>query len=401
MRDTPARAPLRKEFRSRDELRELLLRLSREEKNQEMLEAERKAMLKFGLIPKDFPYIRFTLELLTEQVAGFYDYRTRSLNLLDTTPPELQIPVLAHELTHAIQEQSINLKEFIDPSTHNDDLTEAHQSLVEGDATAMMLDFLMKPLGRNLNTLGFDIREMIQQGSQMTTANLKIFREAPRAIRTTLTAPYLYGASFFQYFRRQNEWPRIKALYRDPPSSMEQIMHPDKYFLHRDDPVLIRFAPAPPSFLKKWKLVETNVLGELGLLIVLQQFLNDENARIASEGWGGDHYQLFEDGAGHLLLALFTTWDTPEDAVQFFNSYRILLETKYKPLKVVTAAEHNDFCWDSEGESVGLQIRDHDVIVIEGAPADEYNSLRDWLWQSKKEMKARAGVLNMEAKDRK
>ena len=384
MRGQSPPRPVHKEFKSKEQLRDLLWRYSQEEKNQQALEAERKTMLKFGLIPRDFPYVKFALDLLTEQVAGFYDFRSHELNLLDSTPMDLQVPVLAHELTHALQDQNFNLKKFSEPAPENDDLTEAHHALVEGEATAMMLDFLLKPLGRSLNTLGFDFREMIDQTVQMTTANTKIFKQAPRALQTVLTAPYLYGTSFFQCFRRHNDWSRAGALYRDPPVSMEQVMHPEKYFDRRDDPVQVTLPAPKPEILKHWKLVDSNVLGEMGLLIVLQQFLNDDNARIASEGWGGDRYHLYEDEAGRLLLLLYTTWDTQEDAVQFFNSYRVLIDQKYKRLKVVVAEEHKSFRWDSEAEQVGLELRDHEVIVIEGAPASEFESQRALLWQSKR-----------------
>jgi hypothetical protein len=394
LRGQPPPRPVHKEFKSKEQLRDLLWRYSQEEKNQQALEAERKTMLKFGLIPRDFPYVKFALDLLTEQVAGFYDFRSHELNLLDSVPMDLQVPVLAHELTHALQDQSFNLKKFSEPTPGNDDLTEAHHALVEGEATAMMLDFLLKPLGRSLNTLGFDFREMIDQTVKMSTANSKVFQQAPRALQTTLTSPYLYGTSFFQYFRRHNDWSRAGAIYRDPPPSMEQVMHPEKYFDRRDDPILVTFPTPKPEFLKHWKLVDSNVLGELGMLIVLQQFLNDDNARIASEGWAGDRYQLYEDEGGRLLLLLYSTWDTREDTVQFFNSYRVLLDQKYKRLKVVAAEERRLFRWDSEAEQVGLEIRDHEVIVIEGTPASEFESLRTWLWQSSRTRTESPQVVN-------
>jgi hypothetical protein len=394
MRGQASPRPVHKEFKSKEQLRELLWRYSQEEKNQQALEAERKTLLKFGLISKDFPYVKFALDLLTEQVAGFYDFRSHELNLLDSTPMELQVPILAHELSHALQDQRFNLKKFSEPIPGNDDLTEAHHALIEGEATAMMIDFLLKPMGRSLNTLGFDFREMIDQTTEMATANTKVFQQAPRAIQTTLTSPYLYGTSFFQYFRRHNDWSRGDAIYHDPPLSMEQVMHPEKYFDRRDDPVQVSLPAAKPEFLKHWKLVDNNVLGELGILIVLQQFLSDANARIASEGWGGDRYQVYEDDSGRLLLLLFTTWDTLEDALQFYNSYRVLLDQKYKQLKVVTAEERKLFRWQSEAEQVGLEIRDHDVIVIEGAPASDFDALRALLWHSKRARSGSPEVVN-------
>ncbi|MGB7624237.1 MAG: hypothetical protein WBN92_17965, partial [Terriglobia bacterium] len=92
-----------------------------------------------------------------------------------------------------------------------------------------------------------------------------------------------------------------------------------------------------------------------------------------------------EDDSSRLLLLLFTTWDTQEDAQQFYNSYRVVIDQKYKRLKVVTAEERKLLRWDSEAEQVGLEIRDQDVIVIEGAPASDFEALRTLLWQSKRD----------------
>ena len=386
LRQAPPPRPFRKEFKSRDQLREQLLKYSEENKNQQELEAERKTLVAFGLISTDFPYRDFAVKLLTEQIAGFYDYHSHELNLLDSTPVEMQIPTLAHELTHALQDQDINLKNFEEPSLHNDDLTEAHQSLVEGDATAMMFDFLMRRLGRGLKALGFDVRDILKQNHQVPSADMKEFQEAPRAIQTTLTAPYLYGAYFFQYFLRDNDWPQVSALYLDPPRSMEQVMHSEKYFDHCDNPVLVTLPNPTPRFLKHWKEVDTNVLGELGARIVLQQFLNDDNSRLASEGWGGDQYKIYEDSSGHLLLLFFTNWDTEEDAFQFFNAYRVLLGEKYKQLKLENSEDKKFSRWSSGASQIGLEIRGDDVIVMEGVPKADFNGLRDVLWQSKKEM---------------
>ncbi len=385
IRHAPPPRPFRKVFRTREQVRDLLLKYGREEKNQRTLEAERKTMIEFGLIPKDFPFEDFAVKLLTEQIAGFYDYRTHELNLLDSTPENLQIPVLAHELTHALQDQQFNLKTFSDAAPHNDDLSEARESLVEGDATAMMTDYLLRQFGRNLKTLGIDVRQIIEKGDQVPAAGMKVYQEAPRAIKTELAAPYVYGTSFIQFFLRDNDWPQINSLYMDPPKSMEQIMHPEKYFDHRDDPVPVTLPPMPSAFLKQWKIVDTNVLGELGVKIVLQQFLNQDNTKIASEGWGGDQYQIYQDAAGHLLLMWFSNWDTEEDAEQFFNAYQVLLEKKYSHLKVLKADDKKFFHYDSSDGEIGVEMKGEDVVVMEGVPASDFETLRALLWQSKEE----------------
>lgn len=383
MRGFELRQPVQKNFKSRAQLRELLIRYSHETKNREKLDADRKTMVKFGLIPKDFPYTQFALELLTEQIAGFYHFRTQSLNLLDSTPVAMQMPVLAHELSHALQDQNFELKRFMEPVPDDDDKTEAHQALVEGEATALMLEFLLKPLGQSLSGVNLDVKALIERTNQMGTEQMKSFRDAPRALQTTLMAPYVYGTAFFQFFRLHNDWPRASAIFRDPPHSMEQMMHPEKYFDHRDDPIRIAIPPLPTSFGRRWKVVDTNVLGEMGTLIVLQQFLNDNNSKIASEGGGGDQYQVLENDSGQLLLLLVTCWDTEDDATQFFNSYRVLLEKKYKRLKMITAEDRHRIHWNSEEGRIFLGINGQGVSVLEGASESDLEMLRETLSRSR------------------
>jgi hypothetical protein len=51
--------------------------------------------------------------MLREQVAGYYDVKTKTVNLLNWLDVEQQKPVLAHELTHALQDQSFGIEKWV------------------------------------------------------------------------------------------------------------------------------------------------------------------------------------------------------------------------------------------------------------------------------------------------
>jgi len=135
-----------------------------EDEDAKRLRRSELVLKKFGLLPRDFDLGKFLVALLKEQVAGYYDPKTKTVNLLDWVGPEQQKPVLAHELTHALQDQSFNLEKFMKPSDvdlndkktvsqsdiDNDEIGTARQAAVEGQAMVVLVDYMLAPLGQSL-----------------------------------------------------------------------------------------------------------------------------------------------------------------------------------------------------------------------------------------------------------
>src|SRR5678810_523447 len=175
----------------------------------------------FGLAPKDFAYRSFLIKLLTEQVAGYYDPKAQQFYLADWIEFEGQKPVMAHELTHALQDQHFNLKRFENWPKGDSDAELAAHALIEGDATLAMTLYMAK---NPLVALAF-LRSL--GGQEIGTEQ---FKQAPRALRESLLFPYEEGSAWATQLYKRGGWELVSRAFTKLPQSSEQILHADKYF---------------------------------------------------------------------------------------------------------------------------------------------------------------------------
>src|SRR5579864_4539035 len=153
----PIRKQVKRKLTSRDEVVSYLTKHMNDEDVQRLRRSEL-VLKKFGLLPRDFDLEKLLVDLLREQVAGYYDPKTKTVNLLDWVPMEEQEPVMAHELTHALQDQTINLQKWMkkgekdlgeikhDPTPEdieNDEMDNARQAVVEGQAETIMIQYAL------------------------------------------------------------------------------------------------------------------------------------------------------------------------------------------------------------------------------------------------------------------
>src|SRR5256714_7379776 len=178
---------------------------------------------KLGLVPQDFQYRALMTRLLTEQVAGYYEPKTRQFHLADWIDVDGQQPIMAHELTHALQDQHIDLRRFEHWPKGESDAELAAHALIEGDATlAMVLYVSINPLRaltflKSLGATGVDTKELDQ---------------APPAIRESLLFPYREGLNWTRELHKQGGWAEVSQAFQTLPQSTEQVLHPEKYFAH-------------------------------------------------------------------------------------------------------------------------------------------------------------------------
>ncbi len=330
IRNLPATGSVDVGLQSRDEIRRYILARMAEEYPPEELELDRRLLLKLGLIPDSLDYPGTLVLLLTEQVAGYYDPRTRTLHVADWVPVQDQLPVMAHELVHALQDQHFDLDRLLEGVEGNEDATQARVALVEGEGLALMLEYILRPLGQSF----LDIPDLVQmQKDQMERARQSygVFRKVPPFIQEALLFPYVQGARFLQFYVRRHGWPGVDRLYADLPRSTEQILHPEKAESPRDEPTHVEPPPLPAVLGGRWERIYRNVLGEFMLRLILDQFLEADTARAAAAGWDGDSVQLFEGAEDELALWTRSVWDTEQDAVEFVEAYEDLIPLKYGP----------------------------------------------------------------------
>ncbi len=368
---------LAKAIRPRDAIVRRYLELLRDRYPGQRLEAERKALVQFALIPPDFPLERFLGDMAGEQVAAYYDHLKGEIVLADWLPAAIQAPVLTHELVHALQDRHLDLRKFLEPRTGRSDFLLARHAILEGEATAVMLDLLLQPRGADITRLP-DLGLLAEQASGQGSP---ILAAAPKFLRDQLFFPYTAGTGFVAAFRRIRSWPAFTQVYRDPPRSTEQILHPEKYLGRRDDPQLVLLADVGGLLGPGWRLVLEDDAGELAVRGMLEGFLAEDVARRAAEGWGGDRYHVYERAEdGRRALVFLTAWDSEADAGEFATAYAELIPKKYPSARAGAGGEGLRQ-WARGGEALAVEQRESDVLVVEGVPRAVADRVRHWVWR--------------------
>jgi hypothetical protein len=281
----------------------------------------------FGLLPESLDLQRYLPELLTSQVAGFYDPVRKYLALVrpgKKMPAGADDTILVHELTHALQDQHFDLHRFEGGDPMSDAGT-ALTALVEGDATLVMLDFQMGGRAESIPGTAEAMERMMAEPGKVIAASqdfpgAKEIATAPVWLRDTLLFSYFQGSAFCVSTRRRGGQPLLDYAYTtDPPRSTEQILHPDKWHTRRDDPVVLRL-PDLTAELPGYRKAAEGVMGELSLRILLRETLKSvDRSNAAAAGWGGDRFAVYEKD-GVRLVAWVTEWDTEADAAEFRNA---------------------------------------------------------------------------------
>ncbi|CAN5270867.1 hypothetical protein BH18GEM1_BH18GEM1_04770 [soil metagenome] len=269
-----------------------------------------------GLIPARLDLRDLAVRLYTEQVAGYYDPQAKTFYLADWLPRLLQRAVVAHEATHALQDQHFDLARWLEAVPPSEDVALARAAVVEGDAMTAMLAYLVVPAGGSLADLP-DIGRLLEGGSAKAAQGFPTFERAPAALQRLLLFPYVEGSAFVLAAFREGGWEAVDLLYREPPQSTEQILHPERYWGARDAPR----GPATPEGTGRAPLLIEGSWGELGTQLVLAGALGDSAAAVAARGWDGDRYALYGSPSNPPAYAWTLLWDSPRAAARFAAAY--------------------------------------------------------------------------------
>jgi hypothetical protein len=380
LRGLEPKAPISKGVKSREEISKYLEERLKKEHDREQLQLEGKLLQKLGIIPATVDYKDLILKLFAEQVAGFYDPEEKTYFIASWLPLDEQKPAMIHELTHALQDQYFDIKDILeaDRKLNNDDREMAHEALMEGDAMAAMLNYQFAPAKRHfadLPNLAFLMKLLM---SEMQEAS-PVLKSAPAFIQQTLLFSYGYGSSFLQQAWKQHpSWQTVNKMYSDLPASTEQIMHPEKYYADRDEPKTVHAEDLAAKLGDRWKIAYKNVLGEFSLGLVLNLHLNDERAKSAATGWGGDQVLLLENGAGKDVVLIDTIWDTSDDSEKFFAAMDEWF-LQHFPKAVRAHKGRTGFSLVQDGEFSSLRREGTAVRFIVGLPNSEAKKLPEFL----------------------
>ena len=366
----PILSPLKKSIRSREEIRDYLLKKIDEDKDAAKRYADQKTMEKFGLLPKDYPLQQVMVKVLTEQIAGLYDPDSQEFFIADWTSPADERVVMSHELTHALQDQHFHIDKWTDAAKPDDDAELARDAVIEGSAMAAMIDYSLAGKG-SIRDLG-DFDPAMLMGDVDSSPELA---KAPKILQDELLFPYLAGIKFTQQvLKASNGWPDFHKVFERPPVSTQQILHPDLY-LQNVAPPKVKLPDASGLLSADWKKLEENDMGEFGFVEILKQFLAKDRAATLAASWSADRYAIFENQRDKRTLLVYDIrFETDASAARFFGAYSELLELKYAQ-RTNLLRRPNYFSFDTPEDGVFMRCFGADCLILEGGTRALFESI--------------------------
>ena len=328
----PIKAPLKKQIISRPDIEKYLIQDLHQEMTPAEIHAQEALVRAFGLVSADFNLEKFVISFYTEQAAGFYDPKRKTMFIADWLPADdaTQTMVLSHELTHALQDQNFDLEGYLHAVHGDDDALNARQAVVEGYATAAMLQ--QAAGGVDLGQLP-SIAPLMETVIHQQFDEFPAFSTAPYFFRMEAMFPYAQGLGFIQAGLQAGGWKDSNVLFEHPPSATKQIFEPRTYFNHEAFPKVALAHPPALEGVPGLRFLTGNAMGELGYYCLLGQLISDDEAKSLGEAWLADQYLLYEySGGKDYALVSRTRWTSPETSLAFFRDYHTILAHKHPEL---------------------------------------------------------------------
>ena len=308
------------EFIDRPTLRAYLIRDYDEHFTQEETDSQGLILKWLGLLDREADYKSVVINSGVSGIAGLYDPKRKTVFIGDWIPPFVAEAVIAHEIAHAYQDKEVGLEAFIQAAYKTGSLDDglAHSALAEGEATAVMLEYLLKDEDRGFKDLD-DIFVLIEQ---------KLFQEDSRSDKGLTYNLYGLGTHFVQSYLKEHAWADLSAVYREPPSAMKEIIHPYKY------PIKEKITDIKPSGFasrlgKSWQNVYRTRLGEFFIMLSLRQYFDKKTVLACTGRYKQDDITIYRDPDGRQMLVYISQWDSAEAADKFLRLYRESLAKKY------------------------------------------------------------------------
>jgi len=393
--DLPIKHNVKRKLTDRHEVESYLEKGMRDDKDAKRLERSSEVLKKFGLIPRDFQLGPFLVTMLKEQVAGYYDPKKKTVNILNWVDAEQQKPVLAHELTHALQDQSFGMLQWMkasetegdkktDPTPadiDNDEESEAREAVVEGQAMVVMMDYTLAGTGKTLLDMP-QINDALKQGMLDGPADSPTFRNAPIFLKEELTFPYRYGLDFTLALERAGgKELGYAGAFKDPPKTTREIMQPETYLAHEKIEPLKRL-----DFKKdfeKYDAFDFGSIGEFDVDVLVEQYAGQEKAAEMYPAWRGGYYfagRAKGSNTGPIAVLYVSRWSSAEKAAEFAAVYANSLAQRYQKRQALggdgKVAEdappveswrtlRGRHAWMTEEGAVVIEVRGDEVLISE------------------------------------
>jgi hypothetical protein len=389
----PIKRKVKGELASRDQVAKYVESKLDEDEDAKRLQRSEIVLKKFGLLPRDFDLHSFLIQLLKEQVAGYYDVKTKSMYLLDWLAPDAQKPVLAHELTHALQDQNFDLDNWENPkgpkasdkepyTYDEDEASTARGAVAEGQGMVTLVDYMLRDSGHTVADSP-QVAAMMR-ASMSSNSGFPLLEKAPLMIRESLVFPYGDGLTFeTALLQKGGKETAFSGAFRRPPQDTHQILEVSAYL--KGQPVRWLVLPDLRSELgSRYEKYDVGSIGQLDTRIFVEQYADQQRADRLGMAWRGGAYYAASNtdskltGTAKISLIYLSRWETDEDANVFAKIYADYVPKRYaKVLNVPPAKAADEFCPSSgcdysyffqteEGWVTVQRVEGHSVLITEG-----------------------------------
>lgn len=368
----PILHPVKKKLASREEVAKYVEARMKEQGSGERFDRSALSLKKLGLLPRDFNLREYMLGLYKEQVEGWYDAHSKTVYLLDWVEPEVQKPVMAHELVHALQDQSFGLEKWLNVGKDSKDDTAqmnldeqrtARQAVVEGQAMIVLFDYQLAAAGESVEKAPDLVDSM--KSSMLDEGSTPMYTKAPIYLREAMIFPYTYGMDFVRaVLVKRGTQAAFAGVFEHPPSDTREIMEPAAYLAADPEPEF-KVVPLEKVLGGDWRRDDFSGIGEIDLRVILRQWSGDEMAAKLAPAWRGGYYMtLINKKAAKdapVPLALVLKFASPAAANQFADVYEGSLARRYKSVQPAASPRQ----WNTEEGPVQLYVDGSMVVAAE------------------------------------
>src|SRR6202521_3772899 len=318
-------------------------------------------MKKFGLLPREFNLREFVVKANGKEIAAYYDDETKTISLLNWIPKDRQAPILAHELTHALQDQNYDLKTWLkagqaasqpaesrsSEADVDDDSAGARRAVVEGQAQIVFIDYLLAPMGRTLqNTPG--LIYSMEEPAVKAVADSQMLHDAPMILRESGTFAYNEGLIFEgELLHKGGKEMAFAGAFARPPRNSHEVLQPKAYIDGEKLPPL-GVPDLKPLLGEQYEIYDSGGVGQLDVRALLKQYGERKIADDVSSAWQGGAYLTFhrKNNAANavsatttdLALLYVSRWTTAQAAQRFARFYASALTQRYQTVTPQSAS---------------------------------------------------------------
>ncbi|HEY7061940.1 MAG TPA: hypothetical protein VII06_10695 [Chloroflexota bacterium] len=353
------------------------------------LERTGQLLVGLGLLDPDDDLASLLVDLYSALPIGFYDPLDGVIYARASADPQgpLERVILAHEFTHALQDQHFGVLHLYQPGSANADRDQAVSALLEGDALIVQEMYVAttqpdSPEEQAVQAQAY--QQSLQQVYVEARQALPFPIEAvPQPVIQQVYAPYLDGPGFIHEVVGTPALttfgaygPAVERLFRRPPQSTAEILHPDKY-RRGWRPTPVELPDLTDALGGDWRLLRHQVIGELEHRSLLARDLPPDEAEAAAAGWAGNRAEALVDDAGQMATVSATRWESVDAAATWASAFAAAIAARYGDAATLLWSEQGRQIWRAADQAVLLEVQDARSLVVQAPTVDDAEALAD------------------------